>query len=708
MVDRVACQDATAQMAVLQFMTSGMPKVSVPTTIHCDHLICAEKGAECDLAKAKEENREVYEFLRGASQKYGMGFWKPGSGIIHQIVLENYAFPGGLMIGTDSHTPNAGGLGMVACGVGGADAVDAMVGLPWEVLCPKVIGIQLTGQLRGFASPKDVIMHILGKLTTAGGTDCVLEYFGEGCESLSATGMATICNMGAELGATCSVFPYTESMARYLRATNRAFITNIASSPSLQSGLLAADPKVLQRPRRYYDKVLRVDLSKVEPAAVGPYTPDRHSVLGRRGLGQLLKDNPKIPQKVSFGLIGSCTNSSYEDMTRVADLIHQAHSAGIKPAAPLAVSPGSEQIRATLERDGILDRMSLMGNATHLANACGPCIGKWKRNDGTKKEEYNTIVTSFNRNFRARNDGNPNTQGFLASPETVALLSITGRLDFDPAKDQLTTPDGAPFCFRPPVGAELPPGGFAKSAESGYLPPPSDREHLRVDIDPKSDRIQELQPFDAWDGQDFADCPVLIKIKGKCTTDHISPAGVWLKFRGHLQNISQNLLRGGVNCVSGKANTAKNQFTGEWGETQSVAHDYKQRNVRWVIIGDTNYGEGSSREHAALEPRYLGCAAVIAKSFARIHATNLRKQGILALQLVNPADYEKLSPDARIHIRGLAALEPGKPVTIEAHTPNSAAPVIVQASHGMNEQQIGWFKAGSCLNYIKAQLKQRA
>ena len=689
--DRVAMQDATAQMAVLQFISSGLPKVAAPTTIHCDHLIAAEKGATADLAVANKANAEVYDFLASAGSKFGMGFWKPGSGIIHQIVLENYAFPGGLMIGTDSHTPNAGGLGMCAIGVGGADAVDVMAGLPWELKAPKVIGVHLTGKLSGWTAPKDVILKVADKLTVKGGTGAIVEYYGPGLESVSATGMGTIANMGAEIGATCSTFQYSRRMADYLKATGRERIASLADSFKEH---LVADKGA------EYDSVIELNLSELVPHVNGPFSPDLGNTIDK--LGANAKKHG-WPLTVSAGLIGSCTNSSYEDISRSADLVKQATAAGLKFKTEYLVTPGSEKVRATIERDGFIDTFTKAG-ATVLANACGPCIGQWNRTAvpaGTK----NTIVTSYNRNFSARNDGNPETHTFVTSPEMVTALTIAGRLDFNPLTDALDLGGGKTFRFAPPTGAELPPKGFAPGADT-FQPPAADASSVVVKVDPKSSRLQLLAPFAAWDGKDATGLPVLIKAKGKCTTDHISMAGPWLKFRGHLENISNNMLIGAINSENGKANDVLNQLDGSRGKVPAVAAAYRAAGRGWVVIGDENYGEGSSREHAALEPRFLGGRAIIVKSFARIHETNLKKQGMLPLTFATPADYDKVSFDDKVDLVGLTALAPGSTVTLRVHKKDGAK-LDIKLNHTFNEEQIEWFKAGSALNRMRSLLAAR-
>jgi len=694
--DRVAMQDATAQMAVLQFMSSGLPKTAVPTTIHCDHLIEAESGGSEDLANAKSKNKEVYDFLATAGQKYGMGFWKPGSGIIHQIVLENYAFPGALMIGTDSHTPNAGGLGMVAVGVGGADAVDVMAGMPWEVKAPKILGVKLTGKLSGWTSAKDVILKVAGILTVKGGTGYIVEYFGPGVESISCTGMATICNMGAEIGATTSLFPYNERMATYLRATNRA---DIASEADRWKNNLRADDRADESA---YHQVIEIDLSTLEPHINGPFTPDLATPLSK--FSEAVTKNG-WPSDLKVSLIGSCTNSSYEDMTRSASILRQALGHGLKTKSQYVVTPGSEQIRATIERDGLVDTFKEVGGVV-LANACGPCIGQWNRKD-VKKGEKNSIITSYNRNFTGRNDGNPQTHAFVTSPELVTAFALAGDLRFNPVTDSLTGAKGEKFKLDNPMGYELPSKGFDPGQDT-YQKPSEDGRAVEVKVDPQSQRLQLLSPFAPWNGEDINDALVLIKAKGKCTTDHISMAGPWLKYRGHLDNISNNLFIGAINAENGKANAIKNQLTGQFGAVPEVARAYKKENVPWIVIGDENYGEGSSREHAALEPRHLGGRAVVVKSFARIHETNLKKQGILPLTFANPADYDKITGDDRVSVVGLKELAPGKPLTLRVKPANGSAPFDVKVNHTMNEGQIGLFKAGSALNLMAKQFKSQA
>jgi len=684
--DRVAMQDATAQMAMLQFISSGLPRVAVPSTIHCDHLIQAQVGGVADLKRAKDINAEVYNFLSSAGAKYGVGFWKPGSGIIHQIIFENYAFPGILLIGTDSHTVNGGGLGGLCIGVGGADAVDVMAGIPWELKCPKVIGVHLTGSLSGWTSSKDIILKVADILTVKGGTGAIVEYFGPGVESISCTGMGTICNMGAEIGATTSVFPYNNRMRDFLVATGRKEIADLADDNA--EVLLTGDSGA------HYDRVIELNLSQLEPHVNGPFTPDLAHPISK--LGKNAKE-AGWPLDVKVGLIGSCTNSSYEDMTRATSLAKQALAKGVKPKSEFMVTPGSEQIRATIERDGIAQTLRDFGGIV-LANACGPCIGQWDRKD-VKKGEKNTIVSSYNRNFTGRNDANPATHAFVTSPEMTVALSIAGRLDFNPLTDELTAADGSKFRLQPPTGEELPARGF-DPGEDTYQHPPPDGSNVSVNVDPKSDRLQLLKPFDPWDGKDLDDMVVLIKIKGKCTTDHISAAGPWLKYRGHLDNISNNMFIAAINSENGEANKVRNQLTGDFGPVPDTARAYKAKGISWVAIGEENYGEGSSREHAALEPRHLGGRAIIVKSFARIHETNLKKQGLLPLTFADPADYDKIRPDDRISLKGLKDLAPGKPVKCEIKHKDGSVDTIM-LNHTMNEGQIEWFKAGSALNRMK-------
>jgi len=688
--DRVAMQDATAQMALLQFMTAGRKKVAVPSSVHCDHLIQAEVGAAQDLAKANEINKEVYDFLSSVSNKYGIDFWKPGAGIIHQVVLENYAFPGGMMIGTDSHTVNAGGLGMVAIGVGGADAVDVMAGMPWELKFPKLIAVKLKGKMSGWTSAKDVILWVAGQLTVKGGTDAIVEYIGEGADSISCTGKGTICNMGAEIGATTSIFPYDNRMAGYLKSTGRADVAKMADEIA---AYLRPDPEVVQNPEKYYDQVLELDLSQLEPHINGPFTPDLAWPLSK--FAQAVKDNG-YPETLSVGLIGSCTNSSYEDITRAASVAEQAVNKKLKAKAEFTITPGSEQVRYTIERDGLLDTFAKMGGVV-LANACGPCIGQWKR-AGAEKKEKNSIITSFNRNFAGRTDGNPNTHGFVASPEIVTAFAIAGNLTFNPLKDKLINEEGEEVMLEEPKGLELPPKGFDVK-DNGYQAPAEDGSLVQVVVSPSSDRLQLLTPFIPNSKEQFQNMPLLIKVKGKCTTDHISMAGPWLKYRGHLDNISNNLLIGAINFFNGTANKIKNQITGEYEEVPKVARQYKAKNMGWIVVGDENYGEGSSREHAAMEPRHLGGKVILVRSFARIHETNLKKQGMLALTFANPADYEKIQEDDVISVLGLENFAPGVNLKIEIlHTDGKKE--IIEAKHTYNAQQIEWFKAGSALNLI--------
>jgi aconitate hydratase len=687
--DRVACQDATAQMALLQFMSAGLPTVAVPTTVHCDHLIQAQVGAESDLPRAKEINKEVYDFLSSCSAKYGIGFWKPGSGIIHQIVLENYAYPGGMMIGTDSHTPNAGGLGMIAVGVGGADAVDVMAGIPWELKCPKIIGVKLTGKRNGWTSPKDIILKVAGILTVKGGTGAIVEYFGEGVESISCTGMATICNMGAEIGATTSVFPFNERMEEYLKATGRGEIAELAKQ---YKDLLKADEGC------QYDQIIEINLSELEPHINGPFTPDLATPLSE--FKNAVEKNG-WPEELKVGLIGSCTNSSYEDMCRVSSLIKQDLDNGVPAKSKFIITPGSEQIRATIAKDGQMELMKKVGGVV-LANACGPCIGQWDRKD-IKKGDLNSIITSYNRNFTARNDANPQTHAFVASPEIVTAMVFGGSLKFNPMKDEITKPDGSKFKFQPPSGDALPPTGYDKG-EMVYQAPPEDRSNVEVIVSPTSQRLQLLTPFNKWNGEDYENLTILIKVMGKCTTDHISLAGPWLKYRGHLDNISNNMLIGAINSENGEANKIRNVLTGEFDAVPAVARDYKAHGMPWVVIADENYGEGSSREHAALEPRHLGGVAVIVKSFARIHETNLKKQGVLPLTFADPADYDKISPSDKISILGLKTLTPGVPLTAK-FTKADGSNFEIKLNHTLNEGQIEWFKAGSALNLLAAAAK---
>ncbi|WP_138476344.1 aconitate hydratase [Dyadobacter bucti] len=689
--DRVAMQDATAQMALLQFMQAGRPKVAVPSTVHCDHLIQAEVGAAQDLKNAVDKNKEVYDFLSSVSDKYGLGFWKAGAGIIHQVVLENYAFPGGMMIGTDSHTPNAGGLGMIAIGVGGADASDVMSGLAWELKMPRLIGVKLTGRLSGWTAAKDVILWVAGKLTVKGGTGYVVEYFGEGAENISATGKATICNMGAEIGATTSIFAYDEKSAAYLRGTNRA---DIADAANEVKEYLRADDEVYADPAKYYDQLIELDLSTLEPHVNGPFTPDLAWPLSK--FATAVKENG-WPEVLSVGLIGSCTNSSYEDVSRAASLAQQAVDKKLKVTSEYTITPGSEQVRYTVERDGFLDTFANIGGVV-LANACGPCIGQWARH-GAEKGEKNSIITSFNRNFSKRADGNPNTHSFVASPEIVTALAIAGRLTFNPLTDKLINTEGEEVMLDEPTGLELPARGFAVE-DAGYQAPAEDGSKVQVLVSPTSDRLQLLEPFKEWEGTDLKGLKLLIKAKGKCTTDHISMAGPWLKFRGHLDNISNNMLIGAVNFYNEKTNTVKNQLSNQYAEVPAVQRDYKAHGIGTIVVGDENYGEGSSREHAAMEPRFLGVRAILTKSFARIHETNLKKQGMLALTFANTGDYDKIQEDDTIDIVGLETFAEGQPLTIVLHH-NDGTSEEFPVNHTYNEQQIEWFKAGSALNIIR-------
>ncbi len=688
--DRVAMQDATAQMALLQFTTAGKARTAVPSSVHCDHLITAKDGAGKDLPIALDENREVYDFLESVSAKYGIDFWKPGAGIIHQVVLENYAFPGGMMIGTDSHTVNAGGLGMLAIGVGGADAVDAMVGLPWELKYPKIIGVKLTGKLGGFASAKDVILKLAGILTVKGGTNCIVEYFGEGARSLSATGKGTICNMGAEVGATCSTFGYDESMARYLESTGRAKVAQAAQAVAAD---LRCDAEVEANPGQFFDQVIEIDLSTLQPHYNGPFSPDRAFPVSAMADSIREFDSPAT---VSAALIGSCTNSSYEDLARAASIVRQAMSLGLSAKAPLLINPGSELVRYTAERDGLLKVFTDFG-AVIMTNACGPCIGMWNR-AGSEKAEKNTIVHSFNRNFASRADGNPNTHAFVSSPEMAVVAALSGSLLFDPTRDTLANAQGQSVRLSLPVGDELPAQGF-DAKDPGYQAPAADGSAIVVKIDPASKRLQKLEPFAPWNGEDICNARILVKAKGKCTTDHISMAGPWLKFRGHLENISGNLLIGAINAFSGEKNKVLNQLTGKTMGVPESAKTYKEAGVASIVIGDENYGEGSSREHAAMEPRFMGVRAVIVKSFARIHETNLKKQGMLALTFANPADYEKLREDDKLCILGLKEFAPGKPFSLRIEHQDGNVEEIALA-HTYNTQQWEWFKSGSALNII--------
>ncbi|RAV27515.1 aconitate hydratase [Sinomicrobium soli] len=690
--DRIACQDATAQMALLQFMHAGKPKVAVPTTVHCDHLIQAKVGADKDLRRANETSNEVFDFLGSVSNKYGIGFWKPGAGIIHQVVLENYAFPGGMMIGTDSHTVNAGGLGMIAIGVGGADAVDVMAGMPWELKFPKLIGVKLTGKLSGWTAPKDVILKVAGILTVKGGTGAIIEYFGEGAEAMSCTGKGTICNMGAEVGATTSTFGYDASMDRYLRSTGRA---DVADAANEVKEYLTGDAEVYANPEQYFDQVIEINLDELEPHLNGPFTPDLATPISR--MKEAAKEND-WPLKVEYGLIGSCTNSSYEDISRAASLAKQVSDKKLRTKSNFTITPGSEQVRYTIERDGLIDTFNKIG-ATVFANACGPCIGMWDR-EGADKEERNTIVHSFNRNFAKRADGNPNTLAFVGSPELVTAIAISGRLDFNPLKDKLINEDGEEVMLDEPRGYELPPEGFAVE-DAGYQAPAEDGSGVDVAVAPTSERLQLLTPFQPWDGKNITGARLLIKAFGKCTTDHISMAGPWLRYRGHLDNISNNCLIGAVNAYNMKTNFVKNQLTGEYGGVPDTQRAYKAAGIPTIVVGDHNYGEGSSREHAAMEPRHLGVKVVLVKSFARIHETNLKKQGMLALTFANEADYDLIQEDDTFNLVDLEEFAPGKQITIEV-THKDGSKDVIKTNHSYNEGQIGWFRAGSALNLIAA------
>ncbi len=691
--DRVAMQDATAQMALLQFMQAKLKKVAVPTTVHCDHLIQARVGAESDMQQALSENKEVFDFLKSASSKHGIGFWKPGAGIIHQVILENYAFPGGMMIGTDSHTPNAGGLGMIAIGVGGMDAVDVMAGLAWGVRWPKLIGVKLTGSLNGWTSPKDVILKLAGILTVAGGTGAIIEYFGSGTEAISCTGKGTITNMGAELGATTSIFPFDDRMAKYLRATNRGEVATLAEQ---YAEYLVSDKEISNDPTKYYDQIVEIDLDTLEPYVVGPHTPDL-----ARPISQLAKEVKEkgYPDHLRYALIGSCTNSSYEDMSRAAHVANQAAKHGIKANIGFLITPGSEQIHKTIGRDGQLATLEKIGG-TVLANACGPCIGQWRRED-IVAGETNSIITSFNRNFQKRNDGNAQTLAFIGSPEIVTAFALAGSLSFNPLKDKLKTEDGAGLKLEPPEAPELPARGFL-SEDSGYVPPAEDGDKVTVIVKPDSERLQLLEPFDPWDGKDYLKLPVLLKAFGKCTTDHISPAGAWLRFRGHLDRISDNMFTGAINVFTKEAGIGLDVLDNQRKPFPAIARHYKDMKLGWVVVGDQNYGEGSSREHAAMSPRYLGCKAVIVKSFARIHETNLKKQGLLALTFSDPKDYDLIAETDRISILGLSKLAPEQLVEVLIeHADGKSSKIHVK--HTMTQEQIGWFKAGSALNLIKKQ-----
>ena len=700
--DRVALQDVTGQMTILEFMQSGLKRTRAPTTVHCDHLIQARVGSDSDTKAALYENNEIYQFLESACRKYGIGFWKPGAGIIHQVVLENYCFPGGLMIGTDSHTPNAGGLGMIAVGVGGLDAAEVMSGLPWELLYPKRIGVYLTGELNGWASPKDVILYVSSKLTVSGGTNAIIEYFGPGARAISCTGKATITNMGAEVGATCSVFPYDNRMEVYLRSTGRGTIADLANE---HFDLLAQDPEIeseIMRDKnnvpKYFDQLIEIDLSKLEPYIVGPHTPDLGRPISK--MASDVREHSNYINKISVALIGSCTNSSYEDMSRAADIAEQAKARGIKTKIPLQVTPGSELIRATIERDGQMQLLKDIG-ANVLANACGPCIGQWSRPE-LKKGEPNTIVTSYNRNFPARNDGRRETMNFISSPEIVIALALGGKISFNPLRDHLTANDGTTFMLKPPkISQEVPQRGF-EDVKEVYVQPAEDPDTVDVILKENSERLQRLESFSEWNRQDLQKLPILAKAKGKCTTDHISPAGLWLMYRGHLDKISDNLLLGAINAYHDQeVGRGKNLLSGEIESFPHIAREYKNRGMKWIIIGDSNYGEGSSREHAAMTPRYLGCAAVISRSFARIHETNLKKQGILALTFKNLADYARILEDDRISLIGLNELSAGKPVTCILHH-NDGTEEVLSLQHSYSESQLEWFRRGSALNILRS------
>jgi aconitate hydratase len=693
--DRVAMQDATAQMALLQFMQAGRPRVAVPSTVHCDHLITAKVGAKDDLAKATTESKEVFDFLSSVSNKYGIGFWKPGAGIIHQVVLENYAFPGGMMIGTDSHTVNAGGLGMIAIGVGGADACDVMAGLAWELKFPKLIGVKLTGKLNGWTAPKDIILKVAGILTVKGGTGAVVEYFGEGAKNISCTGKGTICNMGAEIGATTSTFGYDESMERYLKATGRADVAELANKIKEH---LTADSEVYANPEKYFDQVIEINLTELEPHVNGPFTPDLATPISKLK-EEALKNG--WPITISVGLLGSCTNSSYEDISRAVSLAKQVSSKHLKAKSEYLINPGSEQIRFTIKRDGFLDVFDQIG-AKVFTNACGPCIGMWDRM-GADKQEKNTIIHSFNRNFAKRADGNPNTYAFVASPEIVTAMAIAGDLTFNPLTDYLTNEKGEKVKLDAPTGYELPPKGFDVE-DAGYIEPAKDGSRVDVAVSPTSDRLQLLAPFPAWEGIDLKGLKLLIKAKGKCTTDHISMAGPWLKYRGHLDNISNNMLIGAINYFNEKTDSVKNQLTGVYEGVPVVQRAYKAKGIGSIVVGDENYGEGSSREHAAMEPRFLGVRAVLVKSFARIHETNLKKQGMLALTFADKADYEKIKEDDTIDILGLLTFAPNVPLTLVLNHADGTSEDII-ANHTYNQQQIEWFRAGAALNIIRANIK---
>jgi aconitate hydratase len=694
--DRVAMQDATAQMALLQFINAGKPRTAVPTTVHCDHLIQAQTDGKTDLKNALVTNREVFDFLQSVSNKYGIGFWRPGAGIIHQVVLENYAFPGGMMIGTDSHTPNAGGLGMIAIGVGGADAVDVMAGMPWELKFPKLIGVRLTGRLNGWTASKDVISKVAGILTVKGGTGAIIEYFGPGAKSISATGKGTICNMGAEVGATTSIFGYDEAMSRYLKITGRAEIARMADSIASH---LTGDQEAYDNPEKFFDQLIDINLDELEPHVNGPFSPDKAWPISQ--LARAVEEN-NYPAHISVSLIGSCTNSSYEDITRSASIARQALSKGLKAKTDLTITPGSEQVRYTIERDGLLDVFDQLG-AVVLANACGPCIGQWKR-ETNENQEVNTIVTSFNRNFPKRNDGNPNTHAFVTSPELTMAFSLAGDLRFNPLTDELTAANGEKFKLEPPSGIEFPEKGFGVE-DPGFVPPAADGASVKVVVAPDSNRLQLLEPFEAWDGQNIVGAKLLIKAQGQCTTDHISMAGPWLRFRGHLDNISDNMLIGAKNAFNGLSNLVKNQLTGEYGPVPDTQRSYKAAGIPTIVVGDHNYGEGSSREHAAMEPRHLGVKAVIVKSFARIHETNLKKQGMLALTFQNESDYDLIQENDTFHFLDLEMFSEEKPLKLEI-VHHDATKDVILLNHTYNEQQIGWFRAGSALNLIAAHTKR--
>ena len=691
--DRVALQDVTGQMVMLQFMQAGLKKTSLPTTVHCDHLIRAEVQGDVDMKVSLDENSEVFKFLQSSCAKYGCGFWKPGAGIIHQVVLENYAFPGGLMIGTDSHTPNAGGLGMIAIGVGGLDAAETMAGLPWELLYPKKIGVKLTGHLNGWTAPKDIILKVADQLTVSGGTNAIIEYFGPGVQTISCTGKATITNMGAEIGATCSIFPYDQRMETFLKSTDRDDIAELANQ---NKDLLVADPEVEENPENFFDRIIEIDLSTLEPHIVGPHTPDL-----ARSISELANDvrSNDYTDQISVALIGSCTNSSYEDMSRAASLAEQAKIKGIKSKIPLLVTPGSEQIRGTIERDGQMGSLVDIG-ATVLANACGPCIGQWNRPE-LQKDQQNTIVTTFNRNFPGRNDGRRSTLNFIGSPEMIIALALGGRLSFNPLKDDLVASDGTRFKLEPPKPApEIPKSGFIRP-EGIFIAPPENSDDVEVLVNSNSKRLQRLEPFPKWNGKDFQDIPIMVKTKGKCTTDHISPAGAWLSLRGHLDNLSDNMLLGAVNAFNDQIGQGKNILNNKLESFSSIARQYKEKQLNWIIVGDNNYGEGSSREHAAMTPRYLGCVAVITKSLARIHETNLKKQGVLALTFSNSDDYEKILEDDRVSLVDLNALEPNKQVKcVISHIDGSKNEIFL--NHSYNNSQIKWFQYGSALNVLRS------